>query len=40
MSDADIVPVKPEIAASALISRATFDEMTKQAATDPDAFWA
>ncbi len=40
MSDADIVPVKPEIAAQALISRAQFDDMTARAAANPDAFWA
>jgi acetyl-CoA synthetase len=40
MSDADIVPVKPEIAAQALISRAQFDDMTARAAGNPDAFWA
>jgi len=40
MSDADIVAVKPEIAAKALITRAQFDDMTARAAASPDAFWA
>ncbi len=40
MSDADIVPVKPEIAASALVTRAQYDDMTTRAANAPDAFWA
>ena len=40
MSDADIVPVKPEIAAHALISRAQYDDMTARANHTPDAFWA
>ncbi len=39
MSDADIVAVKPEIAAKALITRAQFDDMTARAAASPDAFW-
>jgi len=40
MSDADIVPVKPEIAAQALVTRAQYDDMTARASTSPDAFWA
>ncbi len=40
MSDADVVPVKPEIAAAALITRARYDEMTARAAAAPDEFWA
>jgi acetyl-CoA synthetase len=40
MSDADIVPVKPEIAAHALVTRAQYDDMTARASTSPDAFWA
>jgi acetyl-CoA synthetase len=40
MSDADIVAIKPEIAAHALISRAQYDDMTARAVADPDAFWA
>ncbi len=40
MSDADIVPVKPEIAAAALMPRARYDEMTARAASAPDEFWA
>ncbi|HEY1856452.1 acetate--CoA ligase [Acidocella sp.] len=40
MSDVDIVPVKPEIAAAALISRAQYETMYARAADTPDAFWA
>jgi len=40
MSDADIVPIKPEIAAHALITRAQYDDMSARAGSDPDAFWA
>jgi acetyl-CoA synthetase len=40
MSDADVVPVKPEIAAHALVTRARYDEMTAQAANAPEIFWA
>jgi acetyl-CoA synthetase len=40
MSDADIVAVKPEIAAKALITRAQFDDMTARATAAPEAFWA
>ena len=40
MSDADIVAVKPEIAASALITRARYDELTERASAAPDEFWA
>src|ERR1700692_4746306 len=40
MSDTDIVAVKPEIAAKALITRAQFNDMTARAAATPDAFWA
>jgi acetyl-CoA synthetase len=40
MSDADIVPVKPDIAAAALVSRAQYDDMYARAAHTPDAFWA
>jgi acetyl-CoA synthetase len=40
MSDADIVAVKPEIAAAALVTRAQFDDMTARAAASPDEFWA
>jgi acetyl-CoA synthetase len=40
MSDADIVPVKPEIEAAALITKAQYEEMYAQAASDPDKFWA
>jgi acetyl-CoA synthetase len=34
------LPVKPEIAALALVNRARYDAMTQQAATDPNGFWA
>ncbi len=40
MSDADIIPVKPEIAATALVSRAQYEDMYARAANTPDAFWA
>jgi acetyl-CoA synthetase len=40
MSDADIVPVKPEIAAHALVTRAQYEDMTARAAAAADAFWA
>ena len=40
MSDADIVPVKPEIAANALITRETYDLMAARAVAEPEAFWA
>ncbi len=40
MTDEHIVPVKPEIAASAIVTREKFEEMTAQAASSPEAFWA
>ncbi len=40
MSDNDIVPVKPEIEAAALVNKAAYEEMYAQAAASPDAFWA
>ncbi len=40
MSDADIVAIKPEIAAHALISTAQYQDMVERAAHAPDAFWA
>ncbi len=40
MSDADIVAIKPEIAAHALVSKAKYDDMSSRAGSDPDAFWA
>ena len=40
MSDADIIAVKPEIAAAALVTRAQYDDMYARAAHTPDAFWA
>ncbi|GAN80481.1 acetate--CoA ligase [Acidocella aminolytica] len=39
MSDADIVPVKPEIAAHALANRARYEEMYLRASSEPEAFW-
>ncbi len=35
-----LFPVKPEIAAHALVNRARYDAMAQQAATDPNGFWA
>ncbi len=35
----ELVPVKPEIAANALIDRAKYDAMYKQSVEDPDSFW-
>ncbi len=40
MSDADIIAIKPEIAANALISTAQYQDMVKRAAAEPDSFWA
>nr|WP_295738654.1 acetate--CoA ligase [uncultured Acidocella sp.] len=40
MSDADIIPVKPEVEAKTLINAARFEQMTHAAASNPDAFWA
>ncbi len=40
MSDADIIPVKPEIAARALVTKAGYEEMVQRAAAEPDVFWA
>ncbi len=40
MSDDQIFPIKPEIAAHAHIDTALFQTMTARAATDPDGFWA
>jgi acetyl-CoA synthetase len=39
MTDTSI-PVKPQIAAHALVNRARYDAMTQQAAADPEGFWA
>jgi acetyl-CoA synthetase len=39
MSDADIVAIKPEIAAQALLNRAQYDDMTARAAQEPNDFW-
>jgi acetyl-CoA synthetase len=40
MSDADIIPVKPDIASHTLVNRAKYDDMTARAAHGPDEFWA
>ncbi|EKM98845.1 acetate--CoA ligase [Acidocella sp. MX-AZ02] len=40
MSDADIIPVKPEVEAKTLINAARFEQMTNAAASNPEAFWA
>ncbi len=40
MSDADIVPIKAEIAAHALISPEKYSLMAAQAVAEPEAFWA
>jgi len=40
MSNADIVAIKPEIAAHALINTAQYKDMYERAANSPDAFWA
>jgi acetyl-CoA synthetase len=40
MSDADIVAIKPEIAAHTLINTAQYKEMVAHASETPDAFWA
>jgi acetyl-CoA synthetase len=40
MSDADIVAIKPEIAAHALINAEQYKDMYARAASEPDAFWA
>jgi len=40
MSDQDIVAIKPEILAHALVNHAQYEEMYKRAAHEPDAFWA
>ncbi len=40
MSEADIVPVKPEIEAKALVNRARYEDMYQRAAASPDEFWA
>ena len=39
MSDADIVPVKPEIAAHALVNRARYEDMYRSADAEPEKFW-
>ena len=40
MSDADIVAIKPEIAAHALVNTAQYQDMVERAANAPEAFWA
>jgi acetyl-CoA synthetase len=40
MSDEQVIPVKPEIAAKALIDAGRYREMMARAASDPDGFWA
>ncbi|MDD2876997.1 MAG: acetate--CoA ligase [Acidiphilium sp.] len=40
MPHSELVKVKPEAAAHALVNRAQFDEMTRRADTDPNGFWA
>jgi acetyl-CoA synthetase len=40
MSDADIIAIKPEIAANALLNAEQYKEMALRAASEPDAFWA
>jgi acetyl-CoA synthetase len=40
MSDQDIVAIKPEILAHALLNKAQYEDMYKRAAHEPDAFWA
>ena len=40
MSDAGIIPVKPEVAAAALLTRAQYDDMSARAASAPNSFWA
>jgi len=39
MSDSDIVAIKPEIAAHALLNTAQYQDMVERAASTPDAFW-
>src|SRR6516165_853647 len=40
MSDAEIIPVKPEIAAHALVNKARYEDMYRRADSEPDRFWA
>ncbi|HTJ90555.1 MAG TPA: acetate--CoA ligase [Acidocella sp.] len=40
MSDADIVPIKAEIAAAALITHSQYEDMYARAAHTPETFWA
>jgi acetyl-CoA synthetase len=40
MSHTEVYPIKPEIAATALVDRARYDDMAARAASAPDAFWA
>jgi acetyl-CoA synthetase len=40
MSDEQVIPVKPEIAAKALVNAERYREMTARAHSDPNGFWA
>ena len=40
MPDAEIVHVKPEIAAHALVDKARYEDMYRRAASEPEKFWA
>jgi acetyl-CoA synthetase len=40
MSDADIVPIKAEIAAAALVTHSQYEDMYARAAHTPETFWA
>ena len=40
MSDADVIPIKPEVAAKSFINQARYEEMVAKAAADPNGFWA
>ena len=40
MSHAELYPVKPEIAAATLVTKARYEQMVAEAANNPDAYWA
>ena len=40
MTDHSLIPVKPEIAASARVNEAAYRAMAERASADPDGFWA
>ena len=40
MSHAELYPVKPEIAAATLVTKARYEKMVAEAANNPDAYWA